>query len=108
MRDIPAEERRDDVEQVASRVQRVKRAVCEVEVEIAKGDHGCARVICTGVDKRVVPRLRETRLRSPDSLWPRGASSRNLGTTLFPSPVKSSRKSRGKVRRTRQPSILCR
>ena len=31
-----------DVEQVASLVQRVKRAVCEVE--IAKGDHG--RVIC--------------------------------------------------------------
>ena len=40
-RDIPGEERHD-VEQVASRVQRVKRAVCEVE--IAKGDHG--RVIC--------------------------------------------------------------
>ena len=39
---------------------------------------------CTGLGKRVVPRLRESRLLT---LWPWGASSRNLGTNLLPSPV---------------------
>ena len=37
---------------------------------------------CTGLGERVSPRLRESRLLSPDSLWPLGAISRNLGSTL--------------------------
>ena len=41
-----------------------------------------------GSAKKVCPRLREYRLLAPSgTLWQRGASSRNLGTTFYPNPV---------------------
>ena len=40
---------------------------------------------CTGLGKRVVPRLRELVPSQPEGV--RGRDSRNLGTTLLPSPV---------------------
>ena len=54
------------------------RHVCSKDEPI--GTSVKVRFRLTGLGKRVVPRLRESR-------FLRGASSRNLGTTLLPSPV---------------------
>ena len=74
-------------------LQRKAQMLSEVEL-LAKQAHKVSKLdiafvlkCCKGLGKRVVPKLREYRLLSPDSLWPQGTNSHNLGTTLLPSPV---------------------